>query len=225
MRRTMLVVTFLIFGVAVVLSLALAPLGFSQSRPDARPLSPHLALARLCVSEAGWECFARGDGYAIHEVILRGAQRQGLRYQTYARAYSQRLFGARPHDSARLAWVGQLDERGAAPAAWPRSVITRTPSGGDRITPHAPWSSFRTRWLVVLERAREVSTWTLDDVDEWGVCDGVVHDWGGWMDRDRAQRIGLVPVTCGVDEQGTRNDFYARPSLLEAENDLPVDRD
>ncbi|MGL4258003.1 MAG: hypothetical protein ACRCSL_16840 [Microbacterium sp.] len=224
MKRTILVVLFLVFGLAVVLSLALAPLGFSQSRPDARPLSPHIALAQLCVSEAGWDCFERGDGYAIHEVILRGARRQGLRYQTYARAYSQRLFGARPHDSARLAWVSQLDERGSAPQAWPRTHTRRV---GDvvRVEPHAPWASFRGRWLAVLERAREVSTWTLDDIDEWGVCDGVVHDWGGWMDRDRAQRLGLIPVDCGVDEQGTRNDFYARPSLLEATNDLLVDRE
>jgi hypothetical protein len=224
MKRTILVVTFLIFGLAVVVSLALAPFAFSQSRPDARPLSPHLALARLCVSEAGWDCFERGDGYAIHEVILRGARRQGLRYTTYARAYSQRLFGARPHDSARLSWVGQLDERGGAPAAWPRVVIRRT-ANGERVAPHPPWSTFRARWLAVLERAREVAGWTLDDIDEWGICDGVVHDWGGWMDRDRAQRLGLIPVDCGVDEQGTRNDFYARPSLLEATNDLLVDRE
>lgn len=224
MRRTVLLVSFVLFGLAVVVSLALAPLGFSQSRPDARPLSPHLALARLCVSEAGWTCWETGDGYAIHEVILRGARRQGLRYPTYARAYSQRLFGARPHDSARLAWVSQLDERGSAPQAWPRMHTRRV---GDvlRVEPHAPWASFRARWLAVLERAREVSSWTLDDVDEWGVCDGVVHDWGGWMDRDRAQRLGLIPVDCGVDAQGTRNDFYARPSLLESSNELLTDRD
>jgi len=33
------------------------------------------------------------------------------------------------------------------------------------------------------------------------------------MDRARAERIGLVPVDCGLTDDGTRNDFYCRPSV------------
>lgn len=40
------------------------------------------------------------------------------------------------------------------------------------------------------------------------------------MDRARAERIGLVPVSCGAD---TRNDFYCRPSL--DPDCVEVDRD
>jgi hypothetical protein len=76
--------------------------------------------------------------------------------------------------------------------------------------PHPAWSHYRDRWLAVLERAREVVRYTLSDWDEWGYCDGEVHDWGGGMDRARATRNGLVEVECG----DTRNDFYARPHLL-----------
>lgn len=205
--------------VALLLVVLVAPVTAQNA-----PISPALALARLCVSEAGWECFERGDGYAIHEVISRGAERQDMRYVSFARAYAQRLFGARPHDSARLAWVAQLDERGSAPASWPRYAGQRTVDGVVVLTPHAPWSSFRGRWVAVLERAREVVGWSLDDVDEWSICDDEVHDWGGWMDRDRAQRIGLIEIECGVSDEGTRNDFYARPSLISPEN-LPIDRD
>jgi len=182
------------------------------------PLTPALALARLCVSEAGWNCFVSGDGFAIHEVMLRGSTRQRIRYETFARAYARRLFGARPHDVPRLRWVGQMNEAGTAPASWP-ATLTRTVRGTVRVEPHAPWSSYRARWLAVLVRAREVvADLTLDDVDEWGICDRAVHDWGGWMDRARAERIGLVPVGCGLaatetTPAHTRNDFYCRPSI------------
>lgn len=64
---------------------------------------------------------------------------------------------------------------------------------------------------------------TLDTVDTWGVCTQPVHDWGGWMDRDRAARNGLVEVDCGRTDDGTHNDFYCRPSL--DPNCVEVDRD
>jgi hypothetical protein len=198
----------LIVIAAVVFSCVLG--GFAQAQDGAR-LTPALALARLCVSEAGWDCFERGDGLAIHEVILRGADRQGMRYETFARSYARRLFGARPHDVARLRWVGEMNAAGDAPRSWP-SITMRRRGGVTAVEAHAPWSTYRARWLAVFSRAQEVVTeMTLDDVDEWGICDRAVHDWGGWMDRDRAARIGLVEVACGVDPDGTRNDFYCRP--------------
>jgi hypothetical protein len=58
-----------------------------------------------------------------------------------------------------------------------------------------------------------VADYALSDVDEWSPCDSEVHDWGGAMDRLRAERIGLIPIDCGE----TRNDFYARPSLVQDE--------
>jgi hypothetical protein len=201
---------------AAMFLVAVAPVR-SQQR---EVVSPTLALARLCVSEAGWECFDRGDGYAIHEVLLRGAARQQVRYTSFARSYAQRLFGARPHDSARLAWVSQLNTQGTAPSSWPRYAGSRTVDGVVVLTPHAPWSSFRARWQAVLARAEEVvAQQHLETVEEWSICEAQVHDWGGWMDRDRAARLGLIEVDCG----DTRNDFYARPSLLG--NDIEIDQD
>ena len=189
-------------------------------------LSPGVALARLCVSEAGWTCFDTGDGLAIHEVLLRGSARQSIRYTSFARAYAGRLFGARPHDVPRLRWIGQMNETGDAPRDWP-ATYTRRRRGVTTIEAHAPWATFRARWLAILARAQEiVTTNTLDDIDEWGSCERAVHDWGGWMDRDRAERMGLVEVNCdtftsATDEAGevvqtrieTANDFYCRPSV------------
>jgi len=205
----------LAFGLFVTLAVAALSWRGCEVTAQDNParLTPSLALARLCVSEAGWTCFETGDGLAIHEVMLRGSDRQGLRYETFARAYARRLFGARPHDLPRLRWVGQMNASGDAPPAWP-TMLTRRVGGTVRVEPHAPWSAYRARWLAVLARAREVvAEMTLDDVDEWGVCDRPVQDWGGWMDRARAERIGLVPVDCGVTDEGTRNDFYCRPSI------------
>lgn len=207
-------------GLVTMLALLFVATALPVRSQQVESISPALALARLCQSEAGWDCWTTGDGYAIHEVILRGAAREQMRYTTFARAYAQRLFGARPHDSARLAWSSQLNERGTAPPSWPRYAGSgRTVNGTVTLTPHAPWGAFRARWMAVLDRAREVATWTLDDAHEWSVCDAEVHDWGGTMDRLRAQRIGLIEVDCG----DTRNDFYARPSLVG--NDVEIDQD
>jgi len=200
-----------IASAAIGVALVLLVIGIGSAQDSS--LTPALALARLCVSEAGWGCFDTEDGMGIHEVLLRGSDRQSIRYTSFARAYARRLFGARPHDVARLRWVGELNEAGTAPPSWP-TVVTRRVRGEVRVEEHAPWAAYRERWLAVLERARVVvETMTLDNIDEWGVCDMRVHDWGGWMDRDRAARIGLVPVRCGTTDEGTSNDFYCRPSV------------
>jgi len=175
-----------------------------------------LLLARICVSEAGWECFETGDGYAIHEVLLRGAERHAMRYETFARSYSPRATGMAP--SRLRPWVAGLRADGGEPYSWPRVTTRPIPGGLVRVEPHPPWVSYRARWLAVLDRAREVVSWRLDDVDEWSICEGEVHDWGGEVDEARAHRIGLVPVGCGE----TANTFYCRPSDPDC---VEVDRD
>jgi hypothetical protein len=184
-------------------------------------ITPAIALARLCVSEANWDCFANGDGLGIHEVLLRGAAHSGVRYVTFARMYARRLFGDRTHDIDRLRWVGQLTPACTEPANWPEVVTRRRRDGSVDVERHAPWRAFRARCHAVFERAEEVvATMTLDNVDDWAVCERPIHDWGGGMDRARAERIGLVPVACRVD---TSNDFYCRPSVDPA--CVEVDRD
>jgi hypothetical protein len=99
--------------------------------------------------------------------------------------------------------------------------------GAVMVVPHAPWISYRQRCLDVFARAAEVVVeMTIDNIDEWSRCERPVHDWGGWMDRARAERMGLVEVNCDItvsseNETGevvevrveTANDFYCRPSL------------
>lgn len=176
---------------------------------DRNPQDPALMLARVCVSEAGWTCWESGDGLAIHEVLLRGAARERLRYTSYARAYSPRATGAVP-DTSRRAWLSGLWQDGAQPPGWPAQTFRTLPGGNVRMVPGPRWSNYAPRWLAILARAREVVTSdTLANARVWHPCATAVHDWGGAMDRARAERLRLVHVACG----GTANDFYQRPHL------------
>jgi len=71
-------------------------------------------LVRTAVHEAGWE--DTGDMEAIYAVLTAGAAREGLRFSSYARAYSSRLHSG---DVSRR-WAAELTEDCAAPPSWPR---------------------------------------------------------------------------------------------------------
>lgn len=192
----------LILAALVSLSTCASPASAQRQR-----ISPELALARICVSEAGWDCFETGDGYAIHEVILRGSTRHDISYTSYARAYSGRAVGSKPYIGQRT-WIPFLVENGDEPRNW-RTPLYRTQGGAVRVLGPPPWSQYRARWLAVLEHARRVVRLSLSDIQDWGRCGQEVHDWGGSMDRDRARRLGLIEVECGE----TQNYFYRRPSI------------
>jgi len=171
---------------------------------DAQHVPEYLLLARICVHEAGWE--AEADCAAIHEVLVRGAEREELSYRTYAYNYAGRALRGETSRS----WVASLREDGREPEGWPETSIRRD---GDTVSvvPHAPWSAYRDRWLATLEMARRVHAGEIR-----AACAEPVHDWGGRVDRSRARRLGLIEVECG----DTRNDFYARPALREAPADV-----
>lgn len=198
--------------VAIVLALVcLTATTLSAQVRERVRITPALALARICVSEAGWTCWDSGDGLGIHEVILRGAARHGMTYAGFARSYSSAAGRERLHLSERMRWIRELSERGEAPPSWPTQRYARARDGAVRLLPAIPWSHYRESWMEVLARAEEVvQRYELDNIGVWGICQSPVHDWGGSMDRDRANRIGLIEVECGA----TRNDFYARPSLV-----------
>ena len=190
---------------------ALAPsIGHGQDR-----ISPALALARVCVSEAGWDCFATGDGFAIHEVILHGAERHRTSYVGFARAYTGATLGNRPYSpTSNRQWVAELAEDGSTPLHWPTAPRLSGARGQTvRMVPAVPWTRYRGSWLAVLAKAREVVAQnTLRDVRQWSPCASEVQDWGGAMDRGRALHLRLTDVDCGH----TSNDFYVRPNRVSA---------
>lgn len=182
-------------------------LSFAGTASAQDRMTDQLALARICASEAGlprqdeegqWQFAA--DCAAIHSVITFGAARTGLSYLSFARAYSGRLFDGSRSDSR--AWLSQLEPSGREPSKWPR-FSTRRRGELVQVLPHAPWSHYRAAWLALYEHAGRVL-----EGEVVHQCEGNVSDWGGEMDRGRAERLRLIEVNCG----DTRNSFYLRPS-------------
>lgn len=189
-----------IIGFVLAVLAVLAP-ATAQRRPSDLEL-----LVRTAVHEAGWE--DTGDMEAIYAVLTAGAEREGIRFSSYARAYSTRLHSG---DVSRR-WAAELTEDCAAPPSWPRFTYRRH---GDTVAvrPHAPWSAYRARCLEAVARGRRVLAGELTHR-----CERTPHDWGGRVDRERAARLGLVLLRCEPGPAGpTRGDYYARPSLLRAE--------
>lgn len=166
-----------------------------------RHIPDHVLLARICVSEAGWQCWDSGDGLAIYEVLSTGATRYGVPFATYARQYAPRATGVRPSEG-RTSWVAQLQASGVRPVAWPS---------------RSPWHLYRPQWFDVLEMAEDVLSLEGSRAREWSPCASAVHDWSSSLEPSlaRASRLGLVPVNCGT----TLNRFYARSSVLRTQRE------
>lgn len=198
----------------IIATLLLGAVAFSANAAHGqdRRADSALLLARVCVSEAGWDCFDTQDGLAIHEVLLRGAARHNISYSAFARAYSKAAGRGGDNVRERTRWIREMNERGEQPPSWPTQRYVRS-GGAVQVHPGLPWSQYRGPWLAVLERAKEVvGRYALDNLQSWGVCPTPVHDWGGDMDHARATRIGLIQVTCAGGQ--TSNNFYARPALV-----------
>lgn len=197
--------------VALTVSLLFAIAARPASARDS--MSPSLALARICASESSlprlddgvWVSQRRGvewgrDCIAIHEALLNGAERHGMRYTAFARAYSGRVFDG-------SAWVADLQLDAREPRNWP---LHSSRTVGDRVllTPHAPWAAYRSAWRHVLRTAERIVERDLDDRDEWSVCAETVTDWGSDEDHARVERERrrLREVDCG----NTANHFYTR---------------
>lgn len=129
-----------------------------------------LALARVCVNEAGWD--VTDDCAGILAVLRSRQQRIGLRtIAGTAAVYSTRVFDKSRAD--RRAWVAWLDDAATPPRGWPRNV---------------DWPTHRAKWRAMVEHAALLLT-------QHDACGA--HHWGGPMDDARAIRAGWAPVDCG----------------------------
>lgn len=212
----------------LVILVALAAIGSLFPQPgeavDDR-LTPQLALARVTASEAGWS-EDLNDMAAIHHVLLRGAARRRstgreswqASYLSFASRYSRRLLTG--VGTIQRPWLRDLSPDGSEPEGWPSERWVSVTRDGVRVLerrPHASWGAYRGRWMALYARAGEQVQMRLNDWDEWSPCAEEPDHWGGSMDRDRADRMGLVEVDCG----DTANDFYRWPDP----NDIEVDVD
>lgn len=139
-------------------------------------------LARICVSEAGWD--SGDDCTAIHQVIAGIAEREGMSWRAAARAASPRLAEC----TVSRRWLCGLDARGEQPAHWPSLVS---------------WSRYRDDWLSTVARARRIL-----DGEIVSRCTEAPRVWGSVEDHIRAAREGRIlrSIDCGR----TRNRFSVR---------------
>jgi hypothetical protein len=163
-------------------------------------LTPELALARICASEADIQI--TDDCAAIHQVLVRGARTRHIDFVTYAVMYADSVFdgsGSRP-------WLMELDEEGSRPSRWPRMTHRRV-GGHIEVRPNTSWEgTYRARWLRLLGHARRIVAGHVRSA-----CVLPPDHWGSptlYSDRHRADRAmaqGVwVQIACG----DTRNSFY-----------------
>lgn len=163
-------------------------------------MTPQLALARICASEEGLERLTTGCA-AIHQVLLRGAQRNHMSYVAFAMAYSPGVFDG----SRGRAWLADLDPSGTQPLRWPR-VVTRQRGGHVEVRQVPPWRHYRQLWLDLYAHAGLILRGEIVDF-----CESPPDNWGSpnlRPDRENAERAIAAGrwevVRCG----DTRNAFF-----------------
>ena len=164
----------LVLGALLALFWALlrwAPVS-AQQEASIASLTPVLALARLCVNEAGIAAYRRDDCAAIHEVITWRREHlpayRGLSYVDAARRYSHDKI---TRTDRRRGWIARLtpglDTR---PHGHPRHLLwLDRPRRGER----PQRTGARTHWRRTYQLALDVYR------DEIGMrCELQPHDWG-----------------------------------------------
>lgn len=154
-----------------------------------------LALARICVSESGFQT-STNDCLLIYHV-LRTRSRSGNITMGIMRAYAPRSFNLERTDNHR--WVSHLRSDFREPRGW-SDVVTIS------------WSVRRDGWREVYEYAG----WLLRS-EPPNPCGIRVDHWGArYFRRNRHIRAGWIPIECGE----TRNQFWSLPSSSGGRNNL-----
>lgn len=174
---------------------AFVAMGAATAQDNARaPYTEHeLALAQICVHEAGWNDAGERDCAAINAAITNRARNTGRTWMAQAHAYATRVFDRERRD--RRAWVAWLRADGGRPThRYPYS--------------EAQWSEgHRPKWMARLALARQILSGRITHQ-----CDGEPEHWGGRhvrIDQRRAESAIRRGVWRRLDCGDTRNDFFA----------------
>ena len=165
---------------------------FFSSQAEATWRETRLALARICVSEAGFSRISRehhrltnrDDCAAIHEV-LQNRRRPGQSLMGIMRQYSSLTFNTDRQDRRR--WLAHLNVQGTEPEGWPA---------------HWNWDRTRRAWLRTIRLAGRVMAGR-----ELSTCDRRADHWGAQWYTRRALRAGWEVIDCG----DTHNKFWTIP--------------
>lgn len=177
---------------------------------------PAVALARVCLSEEGWEnrvgCVAIAR--TMENIRSKGCTAKGVTQceegnetlLSAMRRMSKRVTGMVRALNDRQRWIQGLHRDAAKPRAWNDCTGSPECSG--------PWKLFRPRWLALLAFADSL----LEGRKEPNPCEGHVLAWGSGDDhlfmarrnlgRERAGKRKLDPLRCAPE---VTNVFYGFP--------------
>lgn len=143
-----------------------------------------LMLARVCVSEVGWQ--GHDECTVIVHAIVHQAQQRGLTIEEQICAYAPNSCNPRRRDRRR--WISHLHpERSQVPPGWPRGMI---------------WSERRAQFVAMLLVAHRAYLGEIPSA-----CPGAFH-WGApgcGACRRRMREYGFVRAGCDM-----RNFWYRR---------------
>lgn len=157
--------------------------------------TPELAVARIFVSEAGWD--GEEDHRAIFQVLLN-IRRRGERPAMIldaAQRMSSRATGVRPAHRARMRWIASLGGSDERPRGW-------VECGSQPCT--GRWEDYVERWRAV----RALAASLVRGAPVRSPCPGRPIAWGAIIDDWIAIRRGLERVKCNP---ATLNRFWQRP--------------
>lgn len=168
---------------------------------DERGVSPsaELALARLCVNEAGMRAYQGDDCAAIHTVIqFRADHIYRSSYLTALHRYSHGVTtAARSARGVGRPWVAELEADGRAPRSWAGST-------------RASWARSSRHWLRTYAHAREIYR-----TDARAECYGTTRDGAPILTRPHTwTRSDVRPADTSaqaLDCGSTRNVFWSVP--------------
>lgn len=161
---------------------------------EARERQQTYILARVCVSEGGWDS---GEVcYAYHRALVNKSARVRVRWDTHARDYT-RLFDANRPPS-RI-WLLGLGESDAVPIGWPSGLPWRAPRARRGAPPRV---GYLDRWHAEVASAREVVR------HPHNPCNGEPTDWGSG-DEQVAKYMREYPRAVEIDCPG--DDRFFRP--------------
>lgn len=152
-----------------------------------------LALARVCVSEAGFQTHSNDCTLIYH--VLRGRSRTGELTMGIMRAYAGNIFDEGRRDSRR--WILHLNHAFEEPREWSETVTI-------------PWSARRAGFIEVYQHAGMLVRTRPRETP----CGARVSHWGArGFRRELHLSQGWRLVRCG----NTHNDFWYVPSRRDSE--------
>lgn len=146
----------------------------------------HLALTRICISEAGFQTTTNDCRLIYH--ALRNRSSTGEVTLGIMRAYSTKTFNKNRTDRRR--WIAHLNHSAARPIGWEGNISL-------------PWSRRRDGYIEVYNHVYDLLHTRPENP-----CDIPIDHWGArGFRRRRLLSLGWTIVQCGE----TLNDFWSLP--------------